>query len=167
MKKQYLWGAVAVAAVIALWAVSQDNGSVKEIVDNLNPSLDGSRSPSPSGSPSVSGTPTVSAKATVKTTPKVGAAVTYSQLLPQYEGKRIQFDALCQASPRSATFNNNTSIMLDNRSGDARIISVGGVQHSLAGFGYKIVKLSSATLPKTLSINCGAAVNVGTILLQK
>ncbi len=166
MKKQHVWVGVVAAAVIALWLVSQE-GLIGDIVNNLNPTL--SSSASPSASPVVSSTPVASGKATPKVSPRATStpAVVYSQLISQYAGRRIQFDQYCQADPRSTTFKNNTSIMLDNRSGDARIVTVGGVQHSLSGYGYKIITLSSSVLPKTLTINCGAAVNVGTILLQK
>lgn len=94
-------------------------------------------------------------------------AEVYSDLVKQYEGYRIQFDALCQAIPNNMTFRNGVKIMLDNRSGDARYISVGGVSHYIDGYGYKIVTISSTNLPKTLFVNCGAAVNVAQILVQQ
>lgn len=91
----------------------------------------------------------------------------YSDLVKQYEGYRVQFDAGCQAIPSNMTFKNGTKILLDNRSGDARYVSVGGTSYYLEGYGYKIVTLSSSDLPRTLLISCGAAVNVGQILLQQ
>jgi len=57
--------------------------------------------------------------------------------------------------------------MFDNRSGDARYIKVGDQVYQLAGYGYKILTLTSPVLPKTLLLDCGSAVNVGQILLQK
>jgi hypothetical protein len=93
--------------------------------------------------------------------------VIYTDLVKKYEGRRIQFDINCQAIPNNITYKNGTEVMFDNRSGDARIITVGGVQHQLAGYGYKILTLTSSSLPKNLLISCGAAVNVGQILLQK
>ena len=153
-----------VAALIAFWAIQQKDGSIKKLVDNLNLGPLTLVSSSPTPSISTSATPKSSVKATPKATVSAG---TYGQLVDQYVGKRIQFDQYCQANPRSATFKNDTTIMLDNRSGDARIVTVGGVQHSLGGYGYKLVTVSSAVLPKTLNLNCGAAVNVGQILLQK
>jgi len=57
--------------------------------------------------------------------------------------------------------------MFDNRSGDARYIKIGDVIYLFGGYDYKILTLSSSTLPKTLTMDCGSAVNVGTILLQK
>lgn len=90
----------------------------------------------------------------------------YSDLVKEYEGKRIQFDERCQAIPKNPTYKNGTSIMLDNRSGDARTVKVGDRTYNLQGYGYWITTLSSPSLPKELLIDCGAAMNVGTILLQ-
>ena len=92
---------------------------------------------------------------------------TYTTLVKQYEGRRIQFDIYCQAIPKNVTYKNGTKVMFDNRSGDARIITIGGVQYNFPGYGYKVLTLSSNTLPKTLLLSCGAAVNVGQILLQR
>ncbi|MDO8495999.1 MAG: hypothetical protein Q7S43_00920 [bacterium] len=92
---------------------------------------------------------------------------TYNQLLKDFTGRRVQFDARCQAIPNDLTYKNGTQIMFDNRSGDARWISVGGAEYYLSGYGYKILTLSSKSLPKNLYINCGSAVNVGQILLQR
>lgn len=65
------------------------------------------------------------------------------------------------------TIKSGTSIMLDNRSGDARTIKVGDQTFQFSGYGYRILTLSSPVLPKTLMLSCGSAVNVGQILLQK
>lgn len=92
---------------------------------------------------------------------------TYTKLVTQYVDRRIQFDAMCQAHPNNITYKNGTKVMFDNRSGDARIITVGGVKYNFSGYGYKILTLYSSKLPKTLLLSCGATVNVGQILLQK
>ena len=90
----------------------------------------------------------------------------YTQLVKQYEGKRIQFDERCQAFPQSPTYKNGTSIMIDNRSASARSVTVGDTKYNLSAYGYKIITLSSSSLPKELFLSCGSAVNVGKILLQ-
>lgn len=92
---------------------------------------------------------------------------TYTQMVAQYKDYRIQFDAMCQAHPNNITYKSGTKVMFDNRSGDARTITIGGVAYYFPGYGYKILTLSSSKLPKTLFLSCGAAVNVGQILLQK
>ena len=120
---------------------------------------------------SVSPTPTpIPSKAVVKKSPVSGTAeqtLAYSEVVKQYAGRQIQFDANCQAIPTQTTFKNGTSIMFDNRSGDARTIKIGDVSYVFPGYGYKLLTLSSSTLPKTLNLNCGSAVNVGSILLQR
>lgn len=87
----------------------------------------------------------------------------YEQLVAQYDkaGTRIQFDIACQAKPNQITVVRGTSIMLDNRSGDARWISVGSTGYNIPGLSYRIFPINS-----TASINCGSAVNVGQIIVQ-
>lgn len=96
-----------------------------------------------------------------------GQTMPYSQLVAEYADRRIQFDERCQSIPGSPTYKNGTSVMFDNRSGDARYIKIGDATYLFSGYDYKILTLSSSTLPKTLSMDCGSAINVGTILLQK
>jgi hypothetical protein len=90
----------------------------------------------------------------------------YTTLVKQYEGKRIQFDTNCQAIPSYATYKNKVSIMFDNRSGQTRVIKIGTNSYTFQPFSYKILTLSSSKLPTTLNINCGTSVNVARILLQ-
>lgn len=91
----------------------------------------------------------------------------YNAALKQYGNRRIQFDMYCQAVPVNSTYKVGSYLMLDNRSGDARIITVNKIQYRLAGYGWKIITLESKTLPATWVLDCGSAVNVGTILIQK
>ena len=92
--------------------------------------------------------------------------IKYTQLVKDYEGRRIQFDINCQAIPANTTYKNNTKIMFDNRSGDARTFVIGGVKYNFPGYGYKILNISGSNLPAKVSFNCGSAVNVGSILIQ-
>lgn len=94
------------------------------------------------------------------------AQAKYTQLVKDYEGRRVQFDIGCQALVPNTTYKNNTKIMFDNRSGDARIITIGGVEYNFPGFGYKILNISGSNLPARVSFDCGSAVNVGGILIQ-
>jgi len=91
----------------------------------------------------------------------------YTAAVKAYAGARIQFDMYCQAIPTSLVFKNPATVMLDNRSGDARIIKVGGTSYSLAGYGWKVITVSSSTLPAQIPIDCGSARNVSYISLQK
>lgn len=148
-RTQILLVVFIVVAAFGLLILKDYNKQVSEVTDNV--------SPTPSVQPVVSKKPA---------TGTVSQSQTYTALVKEYEGRRIQFDINCQAIPSSVTYKNGTKVMFDNRSGDARIITVGGVQYNVAGYGYKILTLSSPTLPKNLLLSCGAAVNVGQILLQ-
>jgi hypothetical protein len=121
----------------------------------------------PTPTPSAKG----SAKPVVKSSPAPVVAMpqSYADALKTYENRRIQFDQYCQAIPTSLVFKNGVTLMLDNRSGDARTVKVGPTAYYLSGYGWKIVTLSvpSSTLPATLAIDCGSARNVSKILLQK
>lgn len=153
MKRSYLWYAVIGIAVVAAIILLSDKG-VPGISDN---------------SPTATPTASPKAGATVKPGAKASAtpnSMTYTQAVAKYSTTRIQFDQYCQASPSNVSWKNGTTIMLDNRSGDARKITVDGKAYNLAGYGFQIVTLTSTSLPKTISINCGSAVNVGKILLQ-
>lgn len=118
-------------------------------------------SPSPSGSQAPIVTSGMGAK------PGSAMPKSYSDAIKRYEGNRFQFDQYCQTDPNSSSYKNGATVMLDNRSGDARTISIGGVKYNLAGYGWRIVTLSSSKLPTTLYINCGTAVNVAKIQLYK
>lgn len=136
-----------------------------------------------SGSPSgtaTSTTPTTNTATTAKTTTTVKKTVvpvasqpvslSYQQALQTYTGSlRIQLsgDAFCQANPTNVMFKNGTSIMIDNRSANARTIRIGSTAYSLTGYGFKIVKLSSTVLPTTLVMDCGTQQNIARITLQK
>ena len=94
------------------------------------------------------------------------ASISYQNALIKYKDARIQLDQSCRASPSNVTFKNNTSIMIDNRASLARTVKV-GFTFSIKPYGFKIVNLSSATLPATWYIDCNGSQNVATILIQK
>lgn len=166
MNKQLLWSVVVIVAVILVgrWATGDRDDEMVQA------------SPSPSGvvtasvSPSVSASPVASRIGAPK--PAVSAPVTampetYAEALKRYENARFQFDQYCQTKPAVASYKNGATVMLDNRSGDPRIVAVGGVQYNLAGYGWKIITLSAKTLPTTLFIDCGGAKNVAQIQMYK
>jgi hypothetical protein len=153
MNKTLWWVVGAVAVVLVILAVKNSDKPVD---------VAGSPSPSASVSPSVSPKPT--------STTGIGAGActaAYTALVNQYGSNRIQFDMYCQAVPSTATFKTGTYVMFDNRSGDARVINIGGIKYNFPGYGYRIIKLGSTKLPATVKLDCGTAVNVGTITVQK
>ncbi|MFA5932208.1 MAG: hypothetical protein WC793_02415 [Candidatus Paceibacterota bacterium] len=94
------------------------------------------------------------------------ASISYANALIKYKNARLQLDPTCQASPDKMTFKNGASLMVDNRSSAQRTVKVGSV-FSIKAYGFKIIKLSSATLPATWYVDCGKSQNVSTILIQK
>lgn len=94
------------------------------------------------------------------------ASISYQNALVKYKDARIQLDKICQASPDKMTFKNGTNIMVDNRAPVARTVKVGSV-FTLKAYSYKIVNLSSETLPATWYVDCDKSQNVATILIQK
>ena len=152
-QRKLIWIVVLILAAV-LSVVMLMNGRDQYVVQPM---------PSPTPTP-------VAVKPAIKKPPISGTAQqpqAYSEVVKQYVGRQIQFDVNCQAIPTQTTFKNGTVIMFDNRSGDARTIKIGDVSYSFSGYGYKILTLSSPTLPKTLNLNCGSAVNVGSILIQR
>jgi hypothetical protein len=94
------------------------------------------------------------------------APISYASALIKYKNARIQLDKMCQATPNNVTYKNNASIMIDNRAPVARTVKVGSV-FSVKAWGFKIIKLSSATLPSTWLVDCDKSQNVATVLIQK
>lgn len=91
----------------------------------------------------------------------------YTKLVAQYEGRRIQFGELCQATPNNVTFKNGTSILLDNRADEVRTMQLGNKSYTLAAYGYRVVTLNYSPLPYTITLDCNKQYNVATILIQK
>lgn len=147
--------AVAVAVVIVgVWLVSR--GGKPEMNES-----------SPSPSVSISALPTPKAAIKPSATPAgVAMPKSYADALATYANRRIQFDQYCQAQPSRVSIARGQSVMLDNRSGDARTFTVGGVYFTLPGYGWKIFTPSVKSVPATLYVDCGSARNVGTILVQ-
>lgn len=96
----------------------------------------------------------------------VPPSISYAQALVQFKDARLQLDQNCQASPNNMTFKNGAYLMVDNRASAARTVKIGST-FSINAYGFKIVQLSSATLPATWYVDCDASQNVATILIQK
>jgi hypothetical protein len=110
--------------------------------------------------------PTTPTTPTTSSTTKPASTLKYTDAQKLYAGKILQIDPQCKATPRAMTFKNNTNIMIDNRAPVAHSVKIGSV-YNIEAYGFKIVKLSSGSLPATLLVDCGSQQNVATISLQK
>ena len=161
------WIVIAVVVAVSVWFIWRDNGEnlispEESAVENGNTGDDNVANDSGGSKINVSKSAIVFS-GTAEDTEK------YSQLIKEYNGWRIQFDIRCQASPTNITVKNNTKVMFDNRSGDPRTITIGGVKYNFPGYGYKVLNISGDknALPAKVTYNCGSALNTGSILIQK
>jgi len=148
---------IIVLIILGIVVATRDSADDSGLEEGLTPTLTDKQTQQPSST---------TGPGTTRKTPAPKPSLSYEAALVQYKNLRIQFDANCQASPSSFTINNGTNVMFDNRSGDARWISVGGVGYEIAGYGFRIVYIKATTTPHTFPLGCGSAVNVGSILVQ-
>ncbi|MFN4181570.1 MAG: hypothetical protein ACK4FA_02660 [Candidatus Paceibacteria bacterium] len=94
------------------------------------------------------------------------AKMSYADALAKYKDARIQLDAECRAVPNNVTYKDGTEIMLDNRAGVSRTVTLGST-FTIGAYDFKIVKISSNVLPYTYLVDCGDKQNVATILVQR
>lgn len=162
MKNKQIWVTISSLVVIGLiiggfWYLNRG----KEIT----PSADEINSPT---TPSSKTIPIKTSVQKIKED-KTYRGMTYQALVKDFSGRRFQLDN-CQASPTTVTFKNETEIMLDGLSADPQIITIGSQTVTLEGFDVAFMKVSSATLPATLTIDCRyldqPQYNIATILLQ-
>ncbi len=151
----YYWivGVVAVVIVIVFWSMNRSVVPVANVDQNNaeNTVLEPQSTLDTSGT--TNGTGAVS--------------ISYADALIKYADRRIQFDKICQAYPNTVTYKDNTGIMIDNRSAQARTIKV-GTNYSVKAYGFRIVVLPDTYLKsKTLLVDCDKSQNVATILVQE
>lgn len=157
-----IWAIVIIAAIAIIgFLVMRDNKMKTTDTDNTNvvTEVEGVEDT----------TDPTTGKPAVSTTTGAGAvSLSYSQALAKYKNTRIQLgsDPSCGATPKNMTFKNGTTVMIDNRSPQARTFKLGST-YSIKAYGFRIVTLNSSTLPATWLLDCGTQQNVATILLQK
>ncbi len=162
--KSFIWGLVAVVVVaLVIWAVRSNRAAAPQGAD-----LSGAEN-SQNGNSLVSTEDLSAGSANApKASAPTPAPLSYARALELYAAKRIQFDAGCQAIPNAATFKNGTLIMLDNRSGENRVIHMGSLgNYSVKAWGFKIVDLSSDMLPNPMAVDCGPMENVAIVTVQR
>ncbi|MFM7088427.1 MAG: hypothetical protein ACKOW9_02765 [Candidatus Paceibacterota bacterium] len=160
-KNKNLWlGVAALLVVILLIVVISKRRGGEEVADvELTPESAEVVNEAPVQKPIRRRTPV-----TKETT--VPAKLSYADALVKYKDARIQFDAECRAVPGNVTYKDGTEIMLDNRAGVSRTITLGST-FTIGAYGFKIVKVTSNVLPYTYLVDCGDKQNVATILVQR
>lgn len=153
-----MWVGIIVAALI-LWAVYYSKNKAEDGEDNVDQQVAVDTNPKDGVEDTTEGS--IKAKAPTPVVP-----LTYAEALVTYKDFRIQLDTECRAFPNNVTYKNGTTIMIDNRAPVARNIKVGTTM-SVKAWGFKLIKLSSSTLPATWLVDCGTQQNVATILIQK
>ena len=156
-----LWTIIVVIVVLvgAVWWFNGGSSNVSLTPGTSVSPTAVSATKTPAGykaTPSISPTPV----------PVVTSNLSYSQLVAQYGSNRIQFNQDCQASPSSMVLKTGTGILLDNRSNKTQVISLNGASYTLVPYGYRVVTVSSATLPKAIGVTCNGQVNTSSINLQ-
>lgn len=148
-----LWIGLGAVLVVVLgftfWSMNKASAPVGE--DNINPPVVDSTEDITPGS--------VNGNANA-------VSISYANALIKYKDARLQLDKTCQASPNKMTFKNGASLMIDNRASVGRVVKVGSV-FSIKAYGFKIIKLTSTTLPVTWLVDCDKSQNVATISIQK
>lgn len=112
----------------------------------------------------------VSSGTSQKNTAVVSAGLTYEAALDQYRDRRIQLQD-CVADPSTQTYKSGTKVMFDNRSPEPTQITLDGRAIRFDGYEFRIVTLSSVTLPKSVSVDCQWLgqddYNIATLYLQQ
>ena len=99
-------------------------------------------------------------------TDKSTSSMSYAQALAKYKDTLIQFDETCQVIPSNVTYKNNTFIMIDNRVPIDRTVKIDSV-YNIKSYSFKIIKLSSNTLPMKWLIDCDQSQNVATVSIEE
>ncbi len=160
-KNKNLWIGLGVVAIVIIailaWSFNKhddategDNGNTPVVTDTNTPEV----------------TPAEDTSAGSVNAGSGAATLSYANALIKYKNARLQIDPVCQASPDKMTFKNGASLMVDNRSSKDRVVKVGSV-YNIKAWGFKIVKLSSSTLPTTWLVDCDSSQNVATVTIQK
>ncbi len=101
------------------------------------------------------------------TTPVKTITTSYQEMVRKFEGKRIQINDSCQATPSSQTFKNGTQVMFDNRGSKAIKLTIDGVSYPTSAYTYRLITLTSKTLPHSVIINCNGQNNIAQFNLQQ
>jgi hypothetical protein len=94
--------------------------------------------------------------------------LSYSEEFAKYQnsGRLIQFNASCQVFPATMVMVNGSSVMLDNRSKNEQIITLGDNKYTIAPYDFEIMTISAVAIPTTFLIDCNDRQNVATLIVE-
>lgn len=164
-KKQLILGAVGVLLLVGIILLSTSNKTKapSEALDQ-NASSTQANTDTNTSSGAASSTATTTASQ-----PTIKPALTYTQAINAYKDRRIQFDATCGVIPLQLNAKNKTTIMLDNRASQPRTVYLDRTAYNLGALGFRLVTLTypTASLPRTVILDCGTGRNSAKILVQQ
>jgi hypothetical protein len=91
--------------------------------------------------------------------------LTFQEAYDQYYDHRFQI-ADCVATPPRITLKNGTKLMLDNRSAEPLVVTLGGKTYRLYEYDFSIITVTSGVLPTTLQMDCQMGDQVGKNIAQ-
>lgn len=93
--------------------------------------------------------------------------ISYTEAFMKYNnGRLIQFAENCQSHPNRMVIATGSELMLDNRSENKEVISLGDAKYTLDPYGFKIIKLNPDQIPTTYLIDCAISQNVNTLIVE-
>ena len=93
--------------------------------------------------------------------------LTYTEAVAKYgNGYRIQFGSNCQSHPESFVISSGSTVMLDNRSNNSEVITIGDNKYNLDPYGFSIINISAPKIPTTYTMSCKAQPNVNTVIVE-
>ncbi|MDE2030941.1 MAG: hypothetical protein KGI58_01630 [Patescibacteria group bacterium] len=154
-----MWVVIIIVAAGILFFVFRNKNAVAPVTENTNTTSTTDNTQTANKVESV--------QDTSQTTGIGAVSISYTNALAKYADRRIQLDNMCQASPNTVTYKDNTGIMIDNRSAETRTVKI-GTNYTIKPYGFKIIVLPDVYLKsKTLLVDCDASQNVATILIQE
>lgn len=162
MRKKNLWIIVTVCIIVIGTSYLLARGKTSDATQNIaeGQQIEVVSNPTePIPTPTVEPTPTpVGKKSTSNKIPP------YTEVVKQYEGRRIQIDTNCQAHPTYSTYKVGTTLMFDNRTPATKKLVIDSKTYNIAGYNYILLPFKTA---KEIVFDCDSLQNVATILIQK
>lgn len=90
----------------------------------------------------------------------------YMEALNQYAATRIQLDSRCQASPFAMVIKGGSGVMVDNRSGESRVITFGSNKVTVPAYDYAIIPTAATKVSEKVLLDCGSQQNVAQITIE-